>query len=98
MVDRNIINKLGLTDEELDSQVNQMLGDKENELLEEVMQEKVDSSLPGSILKGRIVTQLGNDVIVEVGLKSEGVVDVSEFDDPEEIESGREIPRKKETR
>ncbi|MHC5074228.1 MAG: 30S ribosomal protein S1 [Planctomycetota bacterium] len=91
MVDRNIINKLGLTDEELDSQVNQMLGDKENELLEEVMQEKVDSSLPGSILKGRIVTQLGNDVIVEVGLKSEGVVDVSEFDDPEEIESGREI-------
>jgi small subunit ribosomal protein S1 len=91
MVDRNIINKLGLTDEELDSQVNQMLGDKENELLEEVMQEKVDSSLPGSILKGRIVTQLGNDVIVEVGLKSEGVVDVSEFDDPEEVESGKEI-------
>ncbi|MHC4264466.1 MAG: 30S ribosomal protein S1 [Planctomycetota bacterium] len=91
MVDRNIINKLGLTDEELDSQVNLMLGDKENELLEEVMQEKVDSSLPGSILKGRIVAQLGNDVIVEVGLKSEGVVDVSEFDEPDEIEPGREI-------
>ncbi|MHC4271180.1 MAG: hypothetical protein ACYST2_02565 [Planctomycetota bacterium] len=91
MVDRNIINQLGITDEDLDTQVNKMLGDKENELLEEVMQEKVDSSLPGSILKGRIVTQLGNDVIVEVGLKSEGIVDVSEFDEPEEIEPGREI-------
>ncbi|MHC4757184.1 MAG: 30S ribosomal protein S1 [Planctomycetota bacterium] len=91
MVDRNIINKLGLTDEELDLEISQMLGDKENELLEAVMQEKVDSSLPGSILKGRIVTQLGNDVIVEVGLKSEGVVDVSEFDEPDEIESGKEI-------
>ncbi|MHC4130369.1 MAG: 30S ribosomal protein S1 [Planctomycetota bacterium] len=91
MVDRNIINKIGLTEEDLDLQVNKMLGDKENELLEEVMQEKVDSSLPGSILTGRIVTLLGNDVIVEVGLKSEGIVDVSEFDDPDEIESGREI-------
>ncbi|MHC4293028.1 MAG: 30S ribosomal protein S1 [Planctomycetota bacterium] len=91
MVDRNIINQLGITEEDLEIQVNEMLGDKENELLEEVMQEKVDSSLPGSILKGRIVTQLGNDVIIEVGLKSEGVVDVSEFDEPEEIEPGRGI-------
>jgi small subunit ribosomal protein S1 len=91
MVDRNIISKLGLTEEELDEQVSQMLGDKENALLDEVMQEKVDFSLPGSILKGRIVSQLGNDVIVEVGLKSEGIVDVSEFDEPEEIEPGKEI-------
>jgi len=91
MVDRNIIDKLGLTEQELDEQVNKMFGDQENELLEEVMQEKVDSALPGSILKGRIVTQLGNDVIVEVGLKSEGIVDVSEFDDPEEIEPGKTI-------
>ncbi|MFC1737926.1 30S ribosomal protein S1 [Planctomycetota bacterium] len=91
MVDRNIINKLGLKNEELEEQVEKMFGSKESELLEGIMQEKVDSCLPGTIIKGRIVTRLGNDVIVEVGLKSEGVVDVSEFDDPEEIEQGREI-------
>jgi len=91
MVDRNIINKLGLSQEELDQQVNEMFSDKENKFLEEVLKAKVDSRLPGAILKGTIVSQIGNDVIVEVGLKSEGVVDASEFDSTDEIEPGKEI-------
>lgn len=91
MADRNIINKLGLSREQIDQQVNEMFGEKENELFQEVLQSKVDSHLPGTILKGKIVTQIGNDVIVEVGLKSEGVVDAAEFEDPAEIEPGREI-------
>ncbi|OHB45221.1 MAG: 30S ribosomal protein S1, partial [Planctomycetes bacterium GWC2_49_10] len=39
----------------------------------------------------KIATHIGNDVIVEVGLKSEGIVDASEFDNPEDIEIGRAI-------
>ena len=62
-----------------------MFGEKENEMFQEVLQAKVDSHQPGTILKGKIVTQIGNDVIVEVGLKSEGVVDAAEFDDPSEV-------------
>ena len=91
MVDRNIINKLGLSPEELDKQVNEMFTEQDTAYLEQVLCEKVDSNLPGTIVKGKIVTQIGNDVIVEVGLKSEGVVDASEFDSPDEIEKGREI-------
>jgi len=91
MVDRNIINKLGLSPEELDKQVNQMFTEQDTAYLEQVLCEKVDSNLPGTIVAGKIVTQIGNDVIVEVGLKSEGVVDASEFDSPDEIEKGREI-------
>jgi small subunit ribosomal protein S1 len=91
MVDRNIANKLGLSQEVIDQQVGKMFGDKENQFLEEVLQTKVDSRLPGTILKGTIVSQIGNDVIVEVGLKSEGVVDASEFDSPDEIVPGKEI-------
>ena len=91
MVDRNIINKLGLSKDTLDQQINEMFSDTEQAYLEEVLAAKVDLRLPGTILKGTIVTQIGNDVIVEIGLKSEGVVDAIEFDDPEEIESGREI-------
>jgi small subunit ribosomal protein S1 len=91
MVDRNIANKLGLSQEVIDEQVGKMFSDKENQLLEEVLLTKVDSRLPGTILKGTIVSQIGNDVIVEVGLKSEGVVDASEFDSPDEITPGREI-------
>jgi small subunit ribosomal protein S1 len=91
MVDRNIVSKLGLSEVELNEQVSEMFTDKDGEFLEEVLQAKVDSRLPGTILKGAIVTQIGNDVIVEVGLKSEGVVDAAEFDDPEEIAAGNEI-------
>jgi len=91
MVDRNIVNKLGLSQEKLDQQVSEMFSEKENEFLEEALQKKVDLRLPGAILKGTIVSQIGNDVIVEVGLKSEGVVDASEFDSSDEIEPGKEI-------
>lgn len=90
MVDRNIINKLGLSEEKLDEQVKELFGDSEGAFLEEVLQRKVDLRLPGTILKGRIVTQIGNDVIVEVGLKSEGIVDAGEFDEGE-IQPGKQI-------
>jgi len=91
MVDRNIINKLGLSEEKLEQQVNEIFGDQENEFLEEALQTKVDSRLPGTILKGTIVSQIGNDVIVEVGLKSEGLLDAGEFDNPEDIQPGKVI-------
>jgi len=91
MVDRNIINKLGLSPEKLDQQVAEMFGEEENNYLEQALQKKVDLRLPGTILKGTIVSQIGNDVIVEVGLKSEGIVDASEFDSPDEVVTGTEI-------
>jgi len=91
MVDRNIINRLGLSQESLDEQISQMFSEQDGAYLEEVLQKKVDSHLPGAILSGTIVSQIGNDVIVEVGLKSEGVVEANEFDSADEIEPGKEI-------
>jgi small subunit ribosomal protein S1 len=91
MVDRNIISKLGFTLEELDSKVNELFTPADDKLLTEALEKKVDALTPGTILSGRIMQQIGSDVILEIGLKSEGVVDVSEFDDPEEIQIGREI-------
>ena len=91
MVDRNIVKKLGLSEEKLDEQVSEMFTQQENVFLEETLQNKVDLRLPGTILKGTIVSRIGNDVIVEVGLKSEGIIDASEFDDPEQIEPSKQI-------
>lgn len=91
MADKNIINKLGLSPEQVDQQVAEMFGEKENEYFQEALQTKVDSHLPGTILKGKIVTQIGSDVVVEVGLKSEGIVDAAEFDDPSEVVPGKDI-------
>ncbi|HPY77764.1 MAG TPA: S1 RNA-binding domain-containing protein, partial [Anaerohalosphaeraceae bacterium] len=91
MVDRNIISKLGLTAEEVDKQVSELFTNEHDKMLSEVLEKNIEALVPGTIVKGRIVTQLGNDVIVELGLKSEGIVDASEFDQPEEIQPGKEL-------
>ena len=91
MVDRNLIIKLGLSNEQIEQEVNELFTSEHTQLLEEELAKKVESLAPGTIVTGRIVTQLGNDVIVELGLKSEGMVEACEFDDPSEIVAGKEI-------
>lgn len=44
-----------------------------------------------SILKGRIISSIGDNVIIDCGYKSEGMVPKYEFDDPSEIRIGEEI-------
>jgi len=47
--------------------------------------EPTEEMAPGTILRGRIV-EIGKDyVVVDVGLKSEGLVPTSEFSEPEEL-------------
>ena len=45
----------------------------------------------GQILNGRVVEISKDYVVVDVGLKSEGLVPVSEFTEPEELELGRYV-------
>jgi small subunit ribosomal protein S1 len=91
MVDRNLINKLGLSEDLIEQEISELFTTEHKHILEEELQKKVEALVPGTIVKGKIVTQIGNDVIVELGLKSEGMVEASEFDDPSEIVSGKEL-------
>jgi len=91
MVNRNLINQLGLSEDKINQQIEEMFSDDDKQYFETILEKKVDSHLPGNILKGTIVTQIGNDGIVEIGLRSEGSVDASEFDSPDEIEPGAEV-------
>ncbi|MEI6531482.1 MAG: 30S ribosomal protein S1 [Chlamydiota bacterium] len=49
------------------------------------------SSPSASMLKGRIVELTKDFVVVDVGLKSEGLVPISEFSDPSELYLGNEV-------
>lgn len=91
MVDRRLINELGFTEEILEEQVKEFFTGQENDMLEKAIDSKVSDLTPGTILKGTIAQRFGNDVIVEIGLKSEGIVSVEDFDDPEDIQTGKEI-------
>lgn len=49
------------------------------------------SMIPGSILKGRIVEITKDHVVVDVGLKSEGLVPIEEFSDPSQVALDAEV-------
>ena len=92
MVDHNLIEKIGLDEEEVEQLVKEAYG-------EDVAQGDMDSLLrgdiqnfqPGTILQGKVVGKAGDDVVVEVGLKSEGLVNKAEFDDFDDLEIGDTI-------
>lgn len=50
-----------------------------------------NSLIQGNILSGRIVEVTKDHVVVDVGLKSEGLVPIQEFSDPSEIILDREV-------
>jgi small subunit ribosomal protein S1 len=90
MVDHNLIQSLGITDADIENQLKDALGTEfQQESLGDPQQKSIHDV--GTILTGRIVNIVGNDVIVEVGLKSEGSVSISEFDDPASIVPGAPI-------
>ncbi|MEL7431783.1 MAG: 30S ribosomal protein S1 [Chlamydiota bacterium] len=60
-------------------------GDKKQE------ESSINMMKPGEILKGIIVEIVKDFVIVDVGLKSEGLVPVAEFTDSDELSLGNEI-------
>ena len=45
----------------------------------------------GSIVKGRVLQKRPNEVLVDIGYKSEGVISLSEFEDEEPLEVGSEV-------
>src|SRR5436305_7342920 len=100
MVDYNLINSLGDLDAEIDSAVALALPDAVSrndkgglmvDLSKIVQGDEVQDFTPGAIIKGRVSSVSGDDFVVELGLKSEGVLDKTEFDDPSAVKIGDEV-------
>ena len=91
MIIKNILSSFEIDDQEIEKQVEQILGtDSEEDMLSGI-DETVSSFEPGAILNGTIVNLIGDEVIIEVGLKSEGSVSKTEFDDLDQIQIGDTI-------
>jgi small subunit ribosomal protein S1 len=91
MVDRNLMQALNVSDQEVEAELAKAMGAGfSSEALDEMIQDKAQPTV-GTILVGHVVSVVGNDVIVEVGLKSEGVVDIAEFDSPQSVVPGMEV-------
>src|SRR5438874_3552140 len=91
MVDYNLINSLGNLDDEVDSAVATALGDAATDLNLLIKGDEVQDFTPGAIIKGKVSGMAGDDFIIELGLKSEGILERSEFDEPENVKPGDEV-------
>src|SRR5581483_5232248 len=75
MVDYNLINSLGNLDADVDAAVATALGDAADDISKLVSGDEVQDFTPGAIIKGRVSSIAGDDFVVELGLKSEGILD-----------------------
>ncbi|MBI9019251.1 MAG: 30S ribosomal protein S1 [Phycisphaerae bacterium] len=91
MVDKSIFNEFQIDEDAIDLQIQEALGALGDEQLLEMIDRTVCNFQPGTILTGTIVNHIGDDVIIEVGLKSEGAVSQSEFDNAEDIVMGNTV-------
>ena len=92
MVDQNIIKDLSLDENEVLSLVDAAIAETaEISNLDDLMGDQETEFKPGSILQGTIVGRAGDSVVVDVGFKSEGLIDKHEFDDIEAATPGASI-------
>jgi small subunit ribosomal protein S1 len=91
MVNFNLINSLGDIDDDVNSAVSTALGDAADDLTKLVSGDDSQDFTPGAILKGRISSVAGDDFVVELGLKSEGILERGDFDEPENVKIGDEV-------
>ncbi|UCE61408.1 MAG: 30S ribosomal protein S1 [Phycisphaerales bacterium] len=92
MVDQNLISDLDSDGMGLDAEVAAMFADGDSEgSISTLIEQHHEDFQPGSILTGRIVGRAGDDFVVDVGLKSEGLVGVGEWEDVSSVDVGDEV-------
>ena len=89
MVDYNLIEELGVSDLEVEELIREALGEQAaTGDMDDLLQQDIENFQRGNILNGRVVGKAGDDVVVDVGLKSEGLINKSEFDNYDDLEIG----------
>src|SRR6188474_2260548 len=91
MVDFNLIHSLGNMDSEVNDAVATALGDAAEDQSKLISGDEVQDFTPGAIIKGKVSGNAGDDFIVELGLKSEGILERGEFDEPSNVKVGDQV-------
>ena len=89
MVDQNLINELGIDDDALGVELGELAHDLSS--LGRGFDREEDVYRPGAILKGEVIGRAGDDILVDVGLKSEGSIPKGEWDDIDSVDVGDEV-------
>jgi small subunit ribosomal protein S1 len=85
---KEMLKRMTLPQEKLDADLAEIFGETKPEEGAPVGLANFEAD---TILKGRVIDIINDEVIVDVGYKSEGVISKSEFENPEEIDIGDEV-------
>jgi len=91
MKPKDIIKKLVPSDEEVETLLDQSISGGKGEDLTSMYEESVKNFEEDSILKGKIVNIVGDEVIIDVGYKSEGTIHLNEFSEPAAVKVGDDV-------
>src|SRR5438552_1897652 len=88
MIDETLLATLGTADQEAEALLTQAFGRAagertEGEYMDSFLGEQIKDLAPGKLIRGKVVGFAGDDVVIEVGLKSEGLVPKEEFEGTE---------------
>ena len=92
MVDHNLLSELDATGTALDTELAELFPDIGNDtLIGQITDHEEKEYKPGTILTGKIVGHAGGDIVVDVGLKSEGLVPSEEWEAGSPPEIGDDV-------
>jgi len=90
-MNKELVQRFTLSEEELDAAVADAMGPTTQSQVDKLYEASVHDFAPNSLIKGKVLRQVAEDVMVDIGYKSEGVVPLYEFDDLAPPEPGTEI-------
>ncbi len=77
-----------LSEAELEKEVREATGGMPEEEMAKLLEAAVGRFQTDRIVNGIVLTIVGDEVVVDVGYKSEGVIPLSEFEHPDELDQG----------
>ena len=91
MIDETLIASLGIDDADAEALLSAAFGDEAEQGMESFLDARIDSLEAGKLIQGTIIGFSGDDVVVEVGLKSEGLIPKEEFPNISELKVGDNV-------
>jgi len=87
MVDHILLKNIDVSDADVDAQLEAAFGaGYSDEALSDALSGTLASYSDSNIMTAKVIGRAGNDIVVDIGLKSEGLIDIAEWE-------GRELPK-----
>lgn len=91
MAEKNFLVEMGVSEEAIDKEIDNLFEQYPGETLTKLYEKSFKEVKPNTIIKGRVVNIRDDEVIIDIGYKSDGIISLAEFDNPAEVKTGDEI-------